>query len=187
MPISREVETQLRRERVLELTSKGKTQTEIANILNYSQPTISNDVIYLRKKAKENLQNHFSLLPYQYEQAKSNLESLRKEAWALLEQTKDEKIKVSLYPIIQHLNESILQVAAAGDIIAQEVIAESVEAAKEAREALQEINEMQQQEINDDSDNDGNDIIDSQADPNPLWSKKEEQQEQEEEEDIASP
>jgi hypothetical protein len=46
---------------------------------------------------------------------------------------------------------------------------------------------MQQQEINDDSDNDGNDIIDSQADPNPLWSKKEEQQEQEEEEDIASP
>jgi transcriptional regulator len=56
--ISKEVETQLRRDRVLELTSKGLTQQEIADRLKYSQQTISNDIIYLRKKARENLQQH---------------------------------------------------------------------------------------------------------------------------------
>jgi DNA-binding CsgD family transcriptional regulator len=142
MPISKEVEAQLRRDRVLELTSKGKTQTEIADILNYSQQTISNDIIYLRKRAKENLQNHSQELPYHYEQALSNLTSVRKEAWALAEQTKDERLKASLFTIIKDVNESILEVLAAGDIIEKEVTAAEL-AAKKAEEELQEIKEVQ--------------------------------------------
>jgi orotate phosphoribosyltransferase-like protein len=101
MPISKEVEEQLRRDRVLELTSKGKTQQEIADILNYSQQTISNDVVYLRKRARENLQKHAQELPYHYDQAINNLTSVRKEAWALIEQTKDERVKASLFTIIK--------------------------------------------------------------------------------------
>jgi hypothetical protein len=144
MPISKEAEAQLRRDRVLELTSKGKTQTEIADILNYSQQTISNDVIYLRKRARENLQNHSQELPYHYEQALSNLTSVRKEAWALIEQTKDERVKASLFAIIKDVNESILEALAAGDIIEQEV-REAESAAMEAEEELEEIKQQQQQ------------------------------------------
>jgi predicted transcriptional regulator len=144
MPISKEAEAQLRRDRVLELTSKGKTQTEIADILNYSQQTISNDTIYLRKKARENLQNHSQELPYHYEQALNNLTSVRKEAWALIEQTKDERVKASLFTIIKDVNESILEALAAGDIIEQEV-REAESAAMEAEEELEEIKQQQSQ------------------------------------------
>ncbi|MFL6483764.1 MAG: hypothetical protein ACJ70Z_03490 [Nitrososphaera sp.] len=98
--MSKEVETQLRRDRVFELASKGLTQQEIADRLNYSQQTISNDFIYLGKKARENLQQYSQELPYYYEQALSNLRSLRKEAWALAEQTKDERLKASFMLVI---------------------------------------------------------------------------------------
>jgi predicted transcriptional regulator len=143
MPISKEVEAQLRRDRVLELTSKGKTQQEIADILNYSQQTISNDVVYLRKRARENLQKHAQELPYHYDQAISNLTSVRKEAWALIEQTKDERVKASLFTIIKDVNGSILEVLAAGDIIEREV-SDAEAAAKEAEEELEEIKQQSQ-------------------------------------------
>jgi DNA-binding NarL/FixJ family response regulator len=50
MDISREQEIQFRRDRVLELSSKGLTQQEIAVQLKYTQQTISNDLKYLQKK-----------------------------------------------------------------------------------------------------------------------------------------
>jgi transcriptional regulator with XRE-family HTH domain len=140
--ISKEVETQLRRDRVLELTSKGLTQQEIADRLKYSQQTISNDIIYLRKEARENLQQHAQELPYHYEQALSNLRSVIKEAWALAEQTKDERLKASLFTIIKDVTESMLEVLSAGDLIEKEVTAAEL-AAKKAEEELQEITEVQ--------------------------------------------
>jgi orotate phosphoribosyltransferase-like protein len=137
--MSKETEIQVRRDRVFELSSKGLNQTEIADKLNYSQQTVSNDLAYLHRKAKENLTKGCSDLAYQYEEALTNLRALRKEAWILLEQTKDDRIKVSLYGVIQHINESILQTLAAADVIAQELIADSQSAAEQGREELQEI------------------------------------------------
>ena len=97
----------------------------------------------MRKRARENLQKHAQELPYHYDQAISNLTSVRKEAWALLEQTKDERVKASLFTIIKDVNESILEVLAAGDIIEREV-SDAEAAAKEAEEELEEIKQQSQ-------------------------------------------
>lgn len=65
MPISREQEIQFRRDRVLELSSKGLTQQEIAVQLKYTQQTISNDLKYLQKKAIESFEycNNDCIMP----------------------------------------------------------------------------------------------------------------------------
>jgi DNA-binding CsgD family transcriptional regulator len=61
MPISREVETQLRRERVLQMSSQGYNQQEIADKLKYSQSTISNDINYLKRASVEKLRQHIAI------------------------------------------------------------------------------------------------------------------------------
>lgn len=57
-----------RRSKVLELSSQGHSQPEIARILQVSQPTINRDITYLRQKAQENLQKHIQeKLPEEYQ------------------------------------------------------------------------------------------------------------------------
>jgi len=57
-----------RRNKVSELLVKGHSQYEIAAVLKVSQPTINNDVQFLRENARENLQTHLNdRLPGEYE------------------------------------------------------------------------------------------------------------------------
>lgn len=57
-----------RRNKVLELASKGHNQSEISRILQISQPTINRDLSYLRKQAKNNIKKYIDeRLPEEYE------------------------------------------------------------------------------------------------------------------------
>jgi len=47
--------TELRRERILEPTSQGYSQRQIANMLQISHGTVGNEQMFLRQKAKENI------------------------------------------------------------------------------------------------------------------------------------
>jgi transcriptional regulator len=47
-----------RRDRVLELSSQGFTQSDIATMLQVDKSIISRDLGYLRQQAQENLQKH---------------------------------------------------------------------------------------------------------------------------------
>jgi transcriptional regulator len=108
-----------------ELSSKGLTQQEIAVQLKYTPQTISNDLKYLQKKAIESLGRQAEQVAADYQQVLSNLYSIRKEAWALYEKTGDERVKVMLYNTITNVNMAIMHVRSTGDIIEQEVLAES--------------------------------------------------------------
>jgi predicted transcriptional regulator len=56
-----------RRSKVLELSSQGHSQPEIARILQISQPTVNRDIGYLRGQARQNLQKHIQdKLPEEY-------------------------------------------------------------------------------------------------------------------------
>ena len=44
-----------RRSKVMELASQGYNQSELARILQISQPTINRDITFLRQQAKENI------------------------------------------------------------------------------------------------------------------------------------
>jgi predicted transcriptional regulator len=49
---------ELRRGKVLELLSKGHSQTEIAKTLNVSNALISLDLQYIKEKAQKELETH---------------------------------------------------------------------------------------------------------------------------------
>jgi transposase len=57
-----------RRAKVLELSSQGHNQSEIAKIMQVGISTINRDSIYLRQQAQENLKSHIQQkLPEEYE------------------------------------------------------------------------------------------------------------------------
>jgi hypothetical protein len=57
-----------RRNKVLELTSQGNSQVEIASILHVGEATISRDLSHIRQQAQQNLQKHIQQkLPEEYQ------------------------------------------------------------------------------------------------------------------------
>ena len=57
-----------RRCQVMELSSKGYNQSEIAKILQLDKWTISRDISYLREQSKQNIRKYIDeILPLEYE------------------------------------------------------------------------------------------------------------------------
>ena len=82
-----------RRNKVNELTIKGFTQTEIARMLQISNPTISRDIEFLREQANESIKNHIhKKLPYEFSKCVQGLEEIIKESWIIA--TKAEKLVI---------------------------------------------------------------------------------------------
>ena len=73
-----------RRSKVLELSSQGRSQPEIARILQISQAAVNNDLQYLRQEAKENIKKYIDeKLPEEYEKTLCGLNSILREAWTI--------------------------------------------------------------------------------------------------------
>jgi hypothetical protein len=88
-----------RRSQVLELTSKGHNQSDIARILQVDKSVICRDMTALNQQSKENIKKYVDeKLPSQYEKCLVGLTAILREAWtiALQQQTavdKREKIQ----------------------------------------------------------------------------------------------
>jgi predicted transcriptional regulator len=68
--------------KVLEMISKGNSQTEIAGILKVDLSIVSRDVSHLRQQAKQNIKKYIDeRLPEEYEKCLVGLTSILKEAW----------------------------------------------------------------------------------------------------------
>ena len=77
-----------RRAKVLELSSQGRSQPEIARILQISQPTINRDLQYLRREAKENIRKYIDdKLPFEYQKCLVGLESILARTWDIANNT----------------------------------------------------------------------------------------------------
>src|ERR671939_452660 len=86
-----------RRSKVQELSSQGYNQSEIARILQISQPTINRDLSYLRQQAKENIKKYIDeRLPEEYEKCLVGLNAITKEAWNTSQQTEDKREKTGV-------------------------------------------------------------------------------------------
>ena len=69
-----------RRLQVLELSSKGYHQSDIARKLQIDKSIISRDVSHLRTQAKENIKNYINeRLPEEYEKCLVGITSIMKE------------------------------------------------------------------------------------------------------------
>ena len=84
-----------RRLQVLELSSKGYHQSDIARKLQLDKSIISRDVAHLRIQARENIKNYINeRLPEEYEKCLVGITSIMKEAWNTSEQTDDNREKI---------------------------------------------------------------------------------------------
>ncbi|HEY9386221.1 MAG TPA: hypothetical protein VIP70_04225 [Nitrososphaeraceae archaeon] len=74
-----------RRNKVLELSSQGHTQSEIARTLHVTQPTVNKDLSYIRKQAQENLQKHVQeTLPHEYQKCMVGINQVLKISWDIV-------------------------------------------------------------------------------------------------------
>jgi DNA-binding NarL/FixJ family response regulator len=76
------MQVEWRRNKVLELLSKGDSQSEIAKTLQVDLSIISRDVYFLRQQAKTNINKYIDeRLPEEYEKCLVGLTAITKEAW----------------------------------------------------------------------------------------------------------
>ena len=89
------MQVEWRRTKVLELLSKGNSQSEIAKVLQVDLSIISRDVYYLRQQAKSNIKKYIDeRLPEEYEKCLVGLTAILREAWTTSQQTEDRREKI---------------------------------------------------------------------------------------------
>jgi hypothetical protein len=81
---------QWRRNKVLELYSQGRSQPEIATILQVGLGTVSRDIQYLREQARKNLETHINdRLPEEYQSCMTGLKQVLKLSWDIANKSKN--------------------------------------------------------------------------------------------------
>ena len=81
-----------RRNKVLELLSKGNSQTDISNVLQVDLSIISRDVSYLREQSKQNIRKYIDeRLPEEYEKCLTGLNAILRESWNMSNQSDVDK------------------------------------------------------------------------------------------------
>jgi hypothetical protein len=71
-----------RRAKVLELSSQGHSQREIADIIHVGIGTVNRDLSYLSQQAQDNLKTHIQQkLPEQYQKCMTGLTQVLKVGW----------------------------------------------------------------------------------------------------------
>jgi hypothetical protein len=75
------------RSQVLELTSKGHNQSDIARILQVDKSIIFRDMTALNQQSKQNIQKHIDeKLPNEYEKCLIGLTVILRESWDMSQQ-----------------------------------------------------------------------------------------------------
>jgi predicted transcriptional regulator len=76
---------QWRRTKVLELSSQGNTQSDIAMILHVGEATVSRDISSLRQQAQLNLKTHINhKLPEEYQNCMTGINQVLKICWEIV-------------------------------------------------------------------------------------------------------
>ena len=107
-----------RRSRVLELSSEGYTQREIASKLQIGKGTVTNDLLYLKKQVQENLQNHIQeALPHEYQKCMVEMERNLKHVLEIAETAADPKTKLQARAIANGCYKYIMDLTTNGVVI----------------------------------------------------------------------
>ena len=78
-----------RRAKVLELSSQGHNQSDIASILKVDKSIVSRDITYLKLLAQQNLQKHIQdKLPEEYQRCLTGMNQVLKISWQIANNTR---------------------------------------------------------------------------------------------------
>ena len=81
---------QWRRTKVLELSSQGNTQSDIAKTLHVGEATISRDISSLRQQAQINLKTHINdKLPEEYQNCMVGINQVLKICWEIVNKSRN--------------------------------------------------------------------------------------------------
>jgi hypothetical protein len=109
---------QYRRSLVLELDSQGYSHREIEVKLRISKSTVSNDLIYLRKQAQDNLQYHIhEVVPEYYQKCLWGMKRILKQTLEIGDASADPKIKLEANKIATDCYKYIMDLNTNGSII----------------------------------------------------------------------
>ena len=81
---------QWRRAKVLELSSQGNTQSDIAKTLHVGEATVSRDISSLRQQAQINLKTHINdKLPEEYQNCMVGINQVLKICWEIVNKSRN--------------------------------------------------------------------------------------------------
>jgi hypothetical protein len=111
-------QVQWRRDRVMELSSQGFSQSDIATVLQVDKSIISRDVAYFKRQAIDNLQHHIhETIPAEYEKAMNSLNQVLRYTWTIAGKTADERTRLQALTLITECNKYKIDLATNGTIV----------------------------------------------------------------------
>jgi predicted transcriptional regulator len=91
-----------RRSKVIEMRARGLSQVEIAHELQVSKASISSDMQYLRKQAKESIKVYVTEhLPEQYQVCLTALDTIIKHSFEVLQNAYDNREKLHAMELLK--------------------------------------------------------------------------------------
>ena len=85
-----QLQIEWRRAKVLELSSQGYNQIEIATNLEVDRSIVSRDIAYLKQKAHENLKTHIQdKLPEEYQNCMTGINQVLKICWEIVNKSRN--------------------------------------------------------------------------------------------------
>src|SRR5215208_635582 len=127
-----------RRAKVLELSSQGYSQIEIATHLQVDETIISKDVAHLRQQAQENLQHHIpEVVPEEYQKCMVGMKQNLKHVLKIAETTTDPKTKLQARAIANDCYKFIMEISTNAGIVS--------DALKFVNQSKEKINTMRSQ------------------------------------------
>ena len=107
-----------RRSKVLELTSEGYSQREIAQKLQIGKSVVNRDVLFLREQARENLRYHIhEKIPEEYQSCMTGMKRNLKEILEIAQSTSDPKTKLQARAIAVDCYKYIMEMTTDGIIV----------------------------------------------------------------------
>ena len=102
-----------RRAKVLELSSQGHSQREIADIIHVGIGTINRDMGYLRNEAQENLKTHIQdKLPEEYQNCMVGINQVLKICWEIVNKSRNVSNDNNGQTVTMTDNKTVLQALA---------------------------------------------------------------------------
>ena len=107
-----------RRNQVLELSSQGQTERQIATVLQVGKTTVHKDLAYLSRQAKENLKTHIQdKLPEEYQKCMVGINQVLNMAWSIVNKEVNDKTRLQALALINDCNRYKMDLTTNGVVI----------------------------------------------------------------------
>jgi hypothetical protein len=107
-----------RRNKVLELSSQGYSQRDIASTLQVGLGTVNKDILFLQQKSRENLQYHINeRVPEEYQNCMTGMKINLRQTLEIAETTSDPRTKLHARAIANDCYRYIMNLTTNGVVI----------------------------------------------------------------------